>query len=192
MELNIPEYLKTKYWCKSYPKGLPSEITIPRVSLTEFIEGAIAENHGRVAMRYKGEEITFDSLGSRIGRFASALHALGVTKGETVALFLPNCPQFAIAYYGALKIGAMVTALSPLFMTPEVDFQLKDSGARALVIDADFWPRVESLLESLPLSHVIVVGEDMNGLSVPSPMGIHLFDDFVDSEAAPAPSVKID
>ena len=159
MELNLPEDTKTKYWCKSYPKGLPSEITIPQVSLPQFIEEAIRENHGRVAMLYGGEEITYNALGSQIGHFASALYALGVTKGETVALFLPNCPQFAIAYYGALKIGAMVTALSPLFMTPEVDFQLKDSQARTLVIHAEFWPRVESLLKTLSLSHVIVVAE---------------------------------
>ena len=192
MKSRIPEYAKARYWCKSYPEGLPSEITIPQVSLPEFIEEAISENHGRAAMFYGGKEITFDALGNQIGHFVSALYALGVTKGETVALFLPNCPQFAIAYYGALKIGAMVTALSPLFMTPEVDFQLNDSRARTLVIHAEFWPRVEPLLKSLPLSHVIVVAEDMDGFSVPSSMKIHLFDDFLKSEAAPAPSVAID
>ena len=118
MELSLPEYTKTRYWCKSYPKGLPFDVAIPQVSLPEFIEEAIGENHGRVAMLYGGEEITFDTLGNRIGYFASTLYGLGASKGETVALFLPNCPQFAIAYYGALKIGAVVTALSPLFMAP--------------------------------------------------------------------------
>lgn len=136
MELNLPEYTKTRYWCKSYPEGLPFDVTIPQICLPEFIEKAIGENHGRVAMLYDGEEITFDALGIEIAHFASTLYGLGVTKGQTVALFLPNCPQFAIAYYGALKIGAMITALSPLFMTPEVDFQLTDSRARTLVIHA--------------------------------------------------------
>ncbi|MFH1953158.1 MAG: long-chain fatty acid--CoA ligase [Pseudomonadota bacterium] len=192
MKLNLPEYTKTKYWCKSYPKGFPSDVTIPRVGLPQLIEDAVRENHGRVAMLYGGEEITYDTLGNQIGHFASALYALGVTKGQTVALFLPNCPQFAIAYYGALKIGAMVTALSPLFMTPEVDFQLKDSRAQTLVIHAEFWPRVEPLLKSLPLCHVIVVAEGMDGFSGPPSMEIRLFDNLLGSETAPAPPVAID
>ncbi len=192
MELNLPQYTKTKYWCKSYPEGLPSDVTVPRVSLPQFMEEAIRGNHGRVAMLYDGEEITYDALGNKIGHFASALYSLGVTKGQTVALFLPNCPQFAIAYYGALKIGAMVTALSPLFMTPEVDFQLKDSRAQTLVIHAEFWPRLEPLLKSLPLRHVIVVAGDMGGFSGTSSIAIHLFDDLIGSEVAPVPPVDID
>jgi long-chain acyl-CoA synthetase len=192
VKLNLPEYTKTKYWCKSYPKGLPSDVTVPRVALPRLIEEAVRENHGRVAMLYGGEEITFDALGNQIAHFASALYALGVTKGQTVALFLPNCPQFAIAYYGALKIGAMVTALSPLFTTPEVDFQLKDSRARTLVVHAEFQPRVEPLLKSLPLRHVIVVAGDMDGFSGPPSMETCLFDNLLGSGTATAPTVAID
>jgi len=77
VKLNLPEYSKTKYWCKSYPKGLPSDVTVPRVGLPQLIEEAVRENHGRVTMLYGGEEITCDALGNQIGHFASGHHRSG-------------------------------------------------------------------------------------------------------------------
>ena len=101
----IPEYIKAKYWLKSYPRDLAPEVFIPRVSLAQYLEEGMSNNLDRVAMVYAGREISYSEMQGGINRFASVLHRWGVKKGETVALFLSNCPQFAYAYYGALKMG---------------------------------------------------------------------------------------
>ena len=103
--LKLPDYVKDRYWRKSYPPGLSLEYPIPRVSLPDFVGEAMGRNPSRTAMVYSGRELNYAELREKIDRFAAALHGRGVRKGDTVALFLPNCPQFAYAYYGALKIG---------------------------------------------------------------------------------------
>jgi long-chain acyl-CoA synthetase len=113
-------------------------------------------------------------------------------KGETVALFLSNCPQFAYAYYGALKIGAMVTALSPLFMSPEVEFQLRDSKARTLVVQEEFWPRVEPVLHKLSLKEIIFVNLQGEKPAFPRFSTMYFFDDLLRENLLSPPPVVID
>lgn len=187
----LPEYIKAKYWLKSYPGDLAPEVFIPRVSLAEFVEEGMRNNLNRVAMVYSGREIRYREMQAKINRFAGVLHRWGVKKGETVALFLSNCPQFAYAYYGALKIGAMVTALSPLFMSPEVEFQLRDSKARTLVIQEEFWPRVEPVLHKLSLKEIIFVNLQGEKPTLPKFSTMYFFDDLLRGNLL-SPPVAID
>jgi long-chain acyl-CoA synthetase len=190
--MSIPEYIKAKYWLKSYPRDLAPEVFIPRVSLAQFLEEGMRNNLNRVAMVYAGREIRYSEMQDGINRFASVLHRWGVKKGETVALFLSNCPQFAYAYYGALKMGAMVTALSPLFMSPEVEFQLRDSRARTLVIQQEFWPRVDPVLPKLDLQEIIFVNLRGEKPALPKFPHVYFFDDLLTGNLPSPPPVGID
>ncbi len=73
--------------------------------------------------------MTYRQLGDAVNRFANVLVNLGVKRGDRVAIYLPNCPQFVIAYYGTLKAGAVVAPINPLYVPRELEFQLQDSGA---------------------------------------------------------------
>ena len=84
-------------------------------------------------MRFSGTEITYTEFGLLVNRFAHALAARGVKKGDRVAIHLLNCPQFAIAYYALLRIGAVFVPCSPLLTDRELEYQINDSGAETLI-----------------------------------------------------------
>ena len=122
-----------KPWLKSYPEGLPHEIDIPNMSLNQAFDRAVEKWKNKPALIFYGKKMSYLELKDQIDRFATALYDLGIRKGDTVALFLLNCPQFAIAYFGALRIGAVLTPISPVYVTPEVKHQLEDSHAQTII-----------------------------------------------------------
>ncbi len=188
----IPEYVQNRFWLKSYPADLPADYPIPSVSLPAFVEEGMRKNKDRVAMIYAGREVTYGALIDRVDRCASVFHAMGVKKGETVAIFLRNCPQFAAAYYGALKCGARITALSPLYMGPEVEFQLKDSEARTLVVEDEFWPRVEGVRGRLDVQRFVIVNVEDKKPALQKIPGMVFFDDLLKEAPPQIPRVPID
>ncbi|MEM1544859.1 MAG: long-chain fatty acid--CoA ligase [Candidatus Methanomethylicia archaeon] len=123
-----------KPWFKFYPVGISKEAKIPEVRLDELLKKTAQEFPGRVFLRFMGVKFTFRYVDELVDRFATALADLGVKKGSVIAIMLPNCPQFAIAYYGALRAGAIVTTLNPLYTAREVEFQLNDSESEILIV----------------------------------------------------------
>ena len=99
----------------------------------------------KTAIVYGERAITYAELDIFSNQFANALVQLGVKKGDRVALFLPNIPQFIIAYFGVLKAGAVVTAISPLHREREVEYQLADSGAETIVALDSLYPIVAAV-----------------------------------------------
>jgi long-chain acyl-CoA synthetase len=122
-----------KPWVKFYPEGLPSDLDIPEISVAQAFDKATEKWKNKTAILFYGSKISFHELREKVDRFATALHGLGVRKGDRVALYLLNCPQFPIAYFGAVKAGAVITSISPLYVTPEVKHQLEDSGAQTII-----------------------------------------------------------
>ncbi|MEM0217130.1 MAG: long-chain fatty acid--CoA ligase [Candidatus Nezhaarchaeales archaeon] len=146
-------------WYKIYEKlGIRKHIDYPEISLPELVERASQKWPNRASLIFFGRELTFKELRILLNKFATALADLGVKKGDVVALFLPNCPQFVIVYYGAMKIGAIVTAISPLYREREVEHQLNDSGAETIVALDVFYPIVENVWSKTRLKRVIVTG----------------------------------
>ncbi len=129
--------MKTVYhekpWLKFYPEGVPVEAEIPEKSLPELIDEAALKWKNKTAAIFYGRKISYLELQDSIDRFATALYDLGVRKGDTVAIHLLNSPQFIIAYYGALKAGAVLTLISPMYVSPEVKQQLEDSEAKDII-----------------------------------------------------------
>jgi long-chain acyl-CoA synthetase len=124
----------------------------------------IAQNVERVARLFPerpailagGRTLTYGALEAAVNRTAHGLGALGITAGERVALFLPNIPEFAVAYLAAQKLGAVAVSLNAMLTTEELRYVLEDSGARALFTTEALWPQVRPLANELPaLRHVI-------------------------------------
>ena len=136
------EYL-AKPWLKHYPPGVPATVEAPLRSVGQAFDEATERDPQRAAVVFYGRSITYRELREATDRLASALAALGITKGDRIALYLLNSPQFIIAYFAALKCGAAVTPISPVYTSHEVRYQLQDSGARAVICQDILYERWE-------------------------------------------------
>ena len=145
-----------KPWIKSYEPQVSPHLEYPQRPLYTNLEEAARQFPEGTALIYMNRKITFATLSALVSRFAAALAQLGVKKGDRVALYLPNCPQYVIGYYGALKAGAIVVPCNPLYVAREIEHQLNDSGAETIVVLSSFYNTVKSVREHTPLKHVIV------------------------------------
>jgi long-chain acyl-CoA synthetase len=118
---------------KSWPKGVCKSLSYPAIPVFQLLRSSAKLWPERNAMIFGGMETTFRELDLLTDRFAAALADMGVVKGDRVGVHLPNCPQFAIAYFGLLKAGAVFVPLSPLLAERELEFQLNDAGIETYI-----------------------------------------------------------
>ncbi|MHA1771932.1 MAG: long-chain-fatty-acid--CoA ligase [Candidatus Thorarchaeota archaeon] len=143
-------------WYNYYVPGTPKDIELDDAPLWEQLDRSVKEFPDNVAMHFRGLEITYRELGELVDKAAYAFAKLGVKKGDTVALMLPNVPQFVIAYYGAMKCGAVIAPINPLSMPKELRIYLQDTGAKTLVVLNLFYGVVEAIRDETNLENVIV------------------------------------
>jgi long-chain acyl-CoA synthetase len=151
---------ENKPWYSLWPKNVPKNLEYPKVPLYEILEKTAKEHPEKAAIAYFDGEITYRELDSLSTKFAAALAALGDKKGDRVAIFLPNIPQFVIAYYGVLKAGAVLTAISPLHKEREVEHQLSDSEAETIVTLDSLYPIVEKVWRKTKLKNIVVTSAE--------------------------------
>jgi long-chain acyl-CoA synthetase len=130
-------------WLKFYREGVPPDVDIPEESVVSTFDKATEEWLNKTALIFYGNKISYRQLRDQVDRFATALVDLGIKKGDKVALLLLNSPQFIIAYFGALKAGATLTPISPVYVSLEIKHQIEDSGARTLVCQDILYDHVE-------------------------------------------------
>lgn len=143
-----------KPWLKFYPAGVPQTIEIPDKSLPQVFDEIAAKYSSKDAIIFYGNKISYGKLKEEVDRFASALHELGIRKGDKIAIYLLNSPQYIIAYFGALKAGATLTPISPVYTSIEVRHQLEDSGAESIVCQDFLYDNVER--SGVKLKNVII------------------------------------
>ena len=143
-------------WRRSYPAGVPSDLTIPDIPVTRLLDDAAERYPRRPALIFFGREIRYRDLREAVDRFADGLHRLGVQPGDRVALILPNCPQLVIAFFGVLRRGAIAVQHNPLYTEEEMLHQLADCGARVAVVLDRSYATVRALRSKLPLEHIVV------------------------------------
>jgi len=124
---------RNKPWLTSYEKGVPEFVAYEDVCLPAFLERSAERFPDRSALNFQGYRIAFRQLKEMVDRFASALSAFGVARGDRVALLLPNTIPCVAAYYAVLKIGAIAVMNNPLYSDRELDHQFNDSGAKLLI-----------------------------------------------------------
>jgi long-chain acyl-CoA synthetase len=199
--------MESKPWFKNWPPNVPKIIAYPEASLGDILRRSAQRHGGDVAISFLGKRIIYEELNELTDRFATALHSLGVMKGDRVALFMPNIPQYIMAYYGSLKIGAVNTAISPLYKERELEHQLNDSGAETLVFLDTLYPVVKAVKDKTKLKNLIVasVGEYLPSakrvigsligrvpkLKVPREPNVYYFKEFVEKHPPQPPKVKI-
>jgi len=196
----LAQYL-AKPWLAHYQQGVPPEVEVPLKSVPQAFDEACARDPGRRALVFYGREISYRELRDATDRLANALAALGLKKGDRAALFLLNSPQFIIAYFAALKCGAVVTTISPVYTSHEVRHQLQDSGARVVVCQDVLYEKVAKAGVALDFTVVTRVAEYLPALkrmfagkaiAVPAAPGIHWLQDLLAKYPPQAPAVAID
>ncbi len=146
-----------KPWLGSYDSGVKHELTIPDEPLSVAYERVRKDFPDVPAFYFYGMTQTFEEMFSAADRFAKALADRGIGKNDVVAINLPNLPQYLIAQLGATRMGCWVSGMSPLLSGSEMAFQLKDSGAQALVtLDPIFEHRLLPVVDQLPDLKVII------------------------------------
>jgi long-chain acyl-CoA synthetase len=149
-------FLATHPWIRHYEQGVPAHLDIPDRSLAWLLDNAAKRHPGHTALIYFGTKLTYARLSNLANRFAVSLQRLGVQKGDRVAIALPNIPQYPIAFFGALRAGAVVVPTNPLYTAHEMQYQLADSGAKVLVMLDMYYPLVRTIRQETELEHVIV------------------------------------
>ncbi|PWW32001.1 long-chain acyl-CoA synthetase [Cytobacillus oceanisediminis] len=146
-----------KAWLAHYPESIATEVNIPSKSMPEMLKEVTAMFPQNNALSFYGRKMTYGELQKAVYGFAASLQANGVQKGDRVAIMLPNCPQYVIAYYGILAAGAIVTQVNPMLVEREIEHIMNDSGAESLVVFDALYPRVKSVQGNTKLKNLIVV-----------------------------------
>ena len=151
-----------KIWLKSYPEGVPAEIDVNEYqSLAQVFEEAAAKFSARKAFTCMGKSITFAELDRMSAAFGAWLQANGLKKGDRIALMMPNVLQYPVCLFGVLRAGGTVVNVNPLYTAPELEHQLKDSGAETIVVIENFAHVLQEVIGQTAVKRVIVtsIGE---------------------------------
>jgi long-chain acyl-CoA synthetase len=144
-------------WLKYYPAGVPSTIDPDSYSsIVEMMEEGFSNFKDIKAYSCMGKEFTFGQIDQQSRNFAAYLQSIGMQKGDRLAIQSPNTLQYPIALFGALRAGLTVVNTNPLYTPREMEHQFKDSGAKAIVIVANFASNLEQVLPKTDIKHVIV------------------------------------
>jgi len=142
-------------WLSSYAEGVPTDPEFPQVPLTQLLDDAAAAYPEQVALAFLGAVVSYRQLRADVDRFAAALAGLGVSKGDRVALVLPNCPQNVIAFFATLRLGAVVVEHNPLYTEAELRHQLADCGARVVICLDRVYATVAAVRAGTAVEHVV-------------------------------------
>ncbi len=149
----------TKPWLKEYPPTIPAEIDFGAYqNLAEMLEEALTKFSDRVAFHCSGTDITYRELDRLSAAFAVHLQKHGFVKGDRFALMMPNVLQYPIALMGCLRLGLTVVNCNPLYTPRELEHQLKDSGAKGILVIENFASVLQEVVDATAVKHVVVTG----------------------------------
>ncbi|MCI0607990.1 MAG: AMP-binding protein, partial [Anaerolineae bacterium] len=148
--------MNEKPWLAHYDKGVPHTVEIPNAPLFHFLEESARKHPDRACTIFKGAVITFKEMNDRTDRVAAALVDMGVKKGDRVGIFMPNTPQFVMAYYGILKAGGAVVATNPLYTPPEIEHQASDAGIEVMFVMTNFYKTIKKAQPKTKIKKLIV------------------------------------
>lgn len=145
-----------KPWLKHYERHVPEHINYPDMLLSQALKQSADKYPARTALIFKGARMSYAELEESVDRLTAALQQMGVTRGDRVAIHMPNCPQFVMAYYATLRLGGIVVPCNPLYQAQEMIHQLNNSGAKIIFTLSNTYPMVRRIRDDTALDHVIV------------------------------------
>ncbi|MDO8319520.1 long-chain-fatty-acid--CoA ligase [Rhodoferax sp.] len=146
-----------RIWLRSYPPGVPSDIDVTRyASMVDMMEESFKKFADRPAYSFMGKTQSYKQVDELSQTFGVYLQTLGLAKGDRVAVMMPNVLQYPIAVAGILRAGYTLVNVNPLYTARELEHQLKDSGAKAIVILENFAATLEKCLAATPVKHIVL------------------------------------
>ncbi len=144
-------------WLKSYPEGVPADIDASQYSsLVGLLDESFSKYANRPAYSFMGKDFSFAQTDQESLAMAAYLQSLGLSKGDRVAVMMPNVPQYPVVVAAILRAGLVVVNVNPLYTARELEHQLKDSGAKAIVIIENFAATLEKCIAQTPVQHVVL------------------------------------
>jgi long-chain acyl-CoA synthetase len=144
-------------WLSSYPQGVPADIDASHYSsLVGLMEESFTKYADRTAYSFMGKDVSYAETDKQSKAFAAYLQGLGLVKGDRVAAMMPNCPQYPIAVAAILRAGLILVNVNPLYTPRELEHQLKDSGAKAIVIMENFGTTLQQCIAATPIKHIVL------------------------------------
>lgn len=144
-------------WLGSYPQGVPADIDPSQYpSLVALMEESFAKYADRTAYSFMGKDVSYGETDKLSKAFAAYLQGLALVKGDRVAVMMPNCPQYPIAVAAILRAGLILVNVNPLYTPRELEHQLKDSGAKAIVIMENFGTTLQQCIAATPIKHIVL------------------------------------
>ncbi len=154
---NLPKRMSRYSWLRHYPSGVPHEINPDRYSsLVALLDEIFARYSKEKSFECMGKFLTYAEVDLLSTQFAAYLQSIGLKKGDRIAIQMPNLLQYPVAMFGALKAGLVVVNTNPLYTPREMQYQFKDSGAKAIVILANFASKLQSIIRDTDIRHVII------------------------------------
>jgi len=146
-----------RFWLKHYPSGVPADVDVDQYSsLVQLMEDGFAKYASRNAYAYMDKYFTFGEIDRHSAAFGAWLQGLGLARGARVAIMMPNVVQYPIALAGVLRAGYVVVNVNPLYTPRELEHQLKDSGAEAIVILENFAATLQQVIAKTAVKHVVL------------------------------------
>ena len=154
---DMSDLLADRPWLSSYSPGVPADIDPSQyASLVQLMEESFQKYASRTAYSFMGKEVSYGQTDSLSRALAAYLQGLGLVKGDRVAIMMPNVPQYPVAVAAILRAGYVVVNVNPLYTPRELEHQLKDSGAKAIVIVENFANTLEQCIANTPVKHVVL------------------------------------
>ncbi|XKE96017.1 AMP-binding protein [Metaplanococcus flavidus] len=147
-----------KPWLAHYPPEIPHTLDYESKPVQDYLTHTFEATPEKTAIHFMGKDMTYQELYDSAMKFASYLQGLGIKKGDRVAIMLPNSPQAVIGFYGILYAGGVVVMTNPLYTEREIAYQMKNSGAKAILAMDILYPRISKVLKDTDLENVIITG----------------------------------
>jgi long-chain acyl-CoA synthetase len=148
--------MEERPWLKHYDEGVPHHIDYPEIPLFALLEEAARKYPETPCTIFKGAKITYREMNELTDRLAAGLAEIGVKKGDRVGIFMPNTPQFVLAYFAILKAGGVVVATNPLYTPREIEHQVNDAGIEVMMVMSNFYNTIKQVQPKTKIRTVVV------------------------------------
>ncbi|TAK14923.1 MAG: long-chain fatty acid--CoA ligase [Anaerolineae bacterium] len=148
--------MQDKPWVRNYDPGVPAVLEYPAFTGHELMERAAAKYPNAVCTIFNGATLTYSQVNEMSDRLAAGLAGMGVKKGDRVGIFIPNTPQFVLAYYALLKLGAVVVATNPLYTEREIEYQVNDAGIEIMILMTNNYEKIKAIQGKTRIKRLVV------------------------------------
>jgi long-chain acyl-CoA synthetase len=152
----MEEEMDERPWLKHYDEGVPKTIEYPKITLFDLLEEAAQKYPNSSCTIFKGARISYKEMSEITNRLAAGLADLGIKKGDRVGIFMPNTPQFVMAYFAIMKLGAVVVATNPLYSPREIEHQTNDAGIEVMLVMSNFYGLMKQVQPKTKIRTLVV------------------------------------